>query len=247
MTPFLLRRLKSDVELEIPPKKEIIVYAPLSHTQQQLYKACLDKTLLQYVEQKEDETVPLSRQTDKENPSDVMPSCRPQRKTAKTLTSLNEDSLWERAMSEKTVSDSVKVKRVTPRSEINVKVNNMHMQMRKVCNHPYLIEYPLTEQGQYRVDEELVTSCGKMKLLDCLLPALKQQGHKVGRWVSRTFVMLSVAYNTYCVQILLFSQMTSLLNIVEDYLMMRKYNYCRLDGSTQFLDRQVQASQMLFI
>jgi ATP-dependent DNA helicase len=232
LTPFLLRRLKSDVELEIPPKKEIIVYAPLSRTQQLLYKACLDQTLIrymdrkegetvsQYIEQKEAEIVSLNRQVGKENPSDTKPSCRPQRRAAKPLVSLNEDSLWDTAVSGKSVSNSVKGKCVTSSSEVNIKVCNMQMQMRKVCNHPYLIEYPLTE-GQYRVDEELVTSCGKMKLLDCLLPALKHDGHKI----------------------LLFSQMTSLLDIVEDYLMMRNYNYCRLDGSTHFLDRQVQIEQ----
>ena len=40
LTPFLLRRLKSDVELLIPPKREILVYAPLTltKTQQDYYK-----------------------------------------------------------------------------------------------------------------------------------------------------------------------------------------------------------------
>jgi len=45
LTPFLLRRLKTDVELSLPPKKEILVYAPLTLKQQTFYKASLDKTL----------------------------------------------------------------------------------------------------------------------------------------------------------------------------------------------------------
>ena len=49
LTPFLLRRLKSDVELEVPPKKEVLVYAPLTKKQQEFYKATLNKTILNIV------------------------------------------------------------------------------------------------------------------------------------------------------------------------------------------------------
>lgn len=45
LTPFLLRRLKSDVTLEVPPKKEIIVYAPLSAKQEAFYTAVVNKTI----------------------------------------------------------------------------------------------------------------------------------------------------------------------------------------------------------
>ena len=46
LTPFLLRRLKSDVDLTIPPKKEVYVYAPLTEKQQSFYKSTLDRTIL---------------------------------------------------------------------------------------------------------------------------------------------------------------------------------------------------------
>lgn len=45
LTPFLLRRLKSDVTLEVPPKKEIIVYAPLTAKQEAFYTAVVNKTI----------------------------------------------------------------------------------------------------------------------------------------------------------------------------------------------------------
>lgn len=54
------------------------------------------------------------------------------------------------------------------------------MQLRKCCNHPYLLEYPLTESGDYKIDEDLVQTCGKMKLLDAMLSELKLRKHKVG-------------------------------------------------------------------
>lgn len=73
LTPFLLRRLKTDVEFSLPPKKEILVYAPLtrfqvlyiyinlqllyivpSYTspppQEKYYKSLLDHTIFELVE-----------------------------------------------------------------------------------------------------------------------------------------------------------------------------------------------------
>lgn len=75
-----------------------------------------------------------------------------------------------------------------------------------------------TPQGEYRIDEELVTSSGKLQLLDRLLPALRAQGHKV----------------------LIFSQMTKMLDILQDYCWLRKFGFCRLDGSVSYSDREEQ-------
>ena len=71
------------------------------------------------------------------------------------------------------------------------------MDMRKTCNHPYLIEYPLTEDGNfYRSDEDMVDICGKLKVLDQMINELVERGHKI----------------------LVFSQMTRMLDILGDYL-----------------------------
>ncbi|XP_071091615.1 chromodomain-helicase-DNA-binding protein 8-like isoform X2 [Haliotis cracherodii] len=95
---------------------------------------------------------------------------------------------------------------------------NTMMELRKCCNHPYLVqgaEDKILEEARekYGNDTEqlcsaLVHSCGKMVLMDKLLPKLKQGGHKV----------------------LIFSQMIRVLDILEDYLIQRKYLYERLDG-----------------
>ena len=55
-------------------------------------------------------------------------------------------------------------------------------------------------------------------MLDKLLKYLKLQGSRV----------------------LIFSQMTRMLDILEDYCMWRGYQYCRLDGQTLHEDRQAQ-------
>lgn len=56
-----------------------------------------------------------------------------------------------------------------------------------------------------------------MILLDKLLAKLKAQGHRV----------------------LIFSQFSRMLDILEDYLIWRGYEYCRLDGNTSLEDRTI--------
>jgi chromatin-remodeling ATPase INO80 len=62
----------------------------------------------------------------------------------------------------------------------------------------------------------LVTDCAKMKFLDGLLAKLNAGNHRV----------------------LIFCQMTKMLDILEDYLCWRKYTYYRMDGSTNLQDRR---------
>ncbi|KAJ9537307.1 LOW QUALITY PROTEIN: hypothetical protein OSB04_030040 [Centaurea solstitialis] len=86
--------------------------------------------------------------------------------------------------------------------------------LRKCCNHPYLFQG--AEPGPpYTTGDHLVENAGKMVLLDKLLPKLKERDSRV----------------------LIFSQMTRLLDILEDYLMYRGYLYCRIDGNTGGEDR----------
>ncbi|KAG7258428.1 hypothetical protein CRUP_031798 [Coryphaenoides rupestris] len=73
---------------------------------------------------------------------------------------------------------------------------NVLMQLRKCCNHPYLFDG--AEPGPpYTTDLHLAVNSGKMMVLDKLLPKMKEQGSRV----------------------LIFSQMTRILDILEDYCM----------------------------
>ncbi|KAL8162672.1 hypothetical protein V2J09_014161 [Rumex salicifolius] len=90
-------------------------------------------------------------------------------------------------------------------------LQNLSMQLRKCCNHPYLFA------DGYNIwrKEEIVRASGKFELLDRLLPKLKRAGHRV----------------------LLFSQMTRLLDILEVYLKIHDFKYLRLDGSSKTEER----------
>eukprot|EP01018_Ginkgo_biloba_P028641 Gb_26709 [translate_table: standard] len=91
-------------------------------------------------------------------------------------------------------------------------LQNKCMELRKVCNHPFL-NYNLNDQYP---NEYIVRSCGKLWVLDRILIKLHYTGHRV----------------------LLFSTMTKLLDILEDYLQWRCLQYRRLDGSTGLDDRE---------
>ncbi|XP_053086546.1 probable global transcription activator SNF2L1 isoform X2 [Pangasianodon hypophthalmus] len=157
LRPFLLRRIKREVEKSLPPKKEVKIYLGLSKMQREWYTRILMKDI------------------------DILNSAGKMDK---------------------------------------MRLLNILMQLRKCCNHPYLFDG--AEPGPpYTTDTHLVTNSGKMLALDKLLPKLHEQGSRV----------------------LIFSQMTRVLDILEDYCMWRGYEYCRLDGNTPHEDRQ-QAIEM---
>ncbi|KAL7490103.1 hypothetical protein ACHAW6_015831 [Cyclotella cf. meneghiniana] len=90
-------------------------------------------------------------------------------------------------------------------------LNNVVMQLRKVCNHPFLF----TKEG-YHINDDIIRSSGKFELLDRMLPKLKAAGHRV----------------------LMFTQMVKMMPILEDYFAYRGFTSIRLDGSTTADERE---------
>lgn len=153
LRPFLLRRVKSDVEKSLLPKKEVNLYIGMSDMQVKWYKKILEK-------------------------------------------------------------DIDAVNGAAGKRESKTRLLNIVMQLRKCCNHPYLFEG--AEPGPpYTTDEHLIYNAGKMIMLDKILVRMKKQGSRV----------------------LIFSQMSRVLDILEDYCVFRDHKYCRIDGSTAHEDR----------
>lgn len=91
---------------------------------------------------------------------------------------------------------------------------NIMMELKKISNHPYMFQGAEERvlNGSTRREDQikgLITSSGKMMLLDQLLTKLKKDGHRV----------------------LIFSQMVKMLDILGDYLRIRGYQFQRLDGT----------------
>lgn len=189
LKPYLLRRVKEDVEKSLPPKEETILEVSLTPIQKTYYKAIYDK---------------------------------------------NTTFLFKGVKTKNTPS-----------------LMNIVMELRKCCNHPFLIggaeeriladavaiaskpDAPRNQDNQdvetagqggalapsidYRTVsfEQLVKSSGKMVILSKLLPKLKEGGHRV----------------------LIFSQMVRVLDLLEDFLRWQEHKFERLDGSKTAFSR----------
>lgn len=152
--PYILRRLKEDVEKSVPPKEETLIEVELTLQQKQYYRALYEKNVgfLQKNKKK----------------------------------ALDGPSL-----------------------------NNLAMQLRKCCNHLFLlngveIEIRNLKENQGVSEADLLArGSGKLVLLDKLLPRLKENGHRV----------------------LIFSQFKIMLDVLEDYLVAKQEKFERIDGS----------------
>lgn len=158
--PYILRRLKEDVEKSVPPKEETLIEVELTVSQKQYY----------------------------------------------------------RALYEKNVSFLHKNKRALDGPSLN----NLAMQLRKCCNHLFLLNGVEDEFRAERAADNisegdlLVKASGKLVLLDKLLPRLKEQGHRI----------------------LVFSQFKIMLDILEDFFEEREMKFERIDGSITGNKRQ---------
>lgn len=93
-----------------------------------------------------------------------------------------EDSAASRALSRTASTASTRELRAleAKRGVNQLKLQNVVMQLRKVCNHPWLFDWPVDRKtGEYVINEGLIAASGKMLLLDRLLGGLFERGHKV--------------------------------------------------------------------
>jgi chromodomain-helicase-DNA-binding protein 4 len=94
------------------------------------------------------------------------------------------------------------------------------MELRKCCNHPWLFTGGLPPPGEVPDGEtgivQLIAASGKLALLDKMMGKLKERGHRV----------------------LIYSQFTRTLDLLEDWAALRRWGYQRIDGDVPGLERQ---------
>ncbi|KAL2019689.1 hypothetical protein VTK56DRAFT_9308 [Thermocarpiscus australiensis] len=155
LRPFLLRRLKKDVEKDLPDKTEKVIKCKFSALQARLYKQMVTH--------------------------------------------------------QKIIVSDGKGGKTGARG-----LSNMIMQLRKLCNHPFVFDEVENQMNPANVSNDLLwRTAGKFELLDRILPKYKATGHRV----------------------LMFFQMTAIMDIMEDFLRFRNIQYLRLDGTTKSEDR----------
>ncbi|KAI3462493.1 hypothetical protein Pfo_019156 [Paulownia fortunei] len=101
------------------------------------------------------------------------------------------------------------------------KLNNLVIQLRKNCNHPDLLESAFDGSYCYPPVEQIVEQCGKFQLLDRLLAKLFARKHKV----------------------LIFSQWTKILDIMDYYFSEKGFEVCRIDGNVKLAERRRQIQE----
>lgn len=254
LKPFLLRRMKNEVEKDLPPKKESVIflfsagacckltvrceryllYAPLTKQQKEIYDAVVSKSIRSLLIDRKTGSQPASSReaTPASAPSSpggsiasTASSARGRRAKKRSYAEKSDDQFFDdlengsaapededvdlqqrgRDFKQKQARPSVSLLRLRPlliRSEYAVKsvnglkLQNLVMQLRKTCNHPWLFDWPVDSRtGEQLINEDLINASGKMLMLNQLLTALFDKGHKV----------------------LLFSQFTSMLDIVQDW------------------------------
>ncbi|KAL6306502.1 SNF2 family N-terminal domain-containing protein [Sparassis latifolia] len=240
LRPFLLRRLKSDVETDLPPKKEYVLYAPLSEHQREIYDAIVDGTLRALLvkeaggkstsfkpEEEDEEEVPLKVQAARKEAKSKYSARLRQNRQRNYSVDGSDDDYFEKLESgpqkpKATGKSAEDLGREWQRKSMMKKINGMKlqntvMQLRKVCSHPFLFDWPVDPNTRAPVlNEDLVSTSGKMMVLDRLLEELFRRDHKV----------------------LLFSQFTTVLDIIEDWAVgLKGWPICRIDGSTSMTDR----------
>lgn len=156
LRPFLLRRLKKDVEKDLPNKVEKVLKCQMSALQSKLYSMMLKYNAL------------FTGSGPGQKPNTIK------------------------------------------------NANNQLMQLRKICNHPFVyeeVENLINPRSE--TNDSIWRVAGKFELLDRILPKFQKTGHRV----------------------LLFFQMTQIMDIMEDFLRLRGMKYMRLDGGTKADDR----------
>jgi ATP-dependent helicase STH1/SNF2 len=149
LRPFLLRRMKSEVESQLPGKAEYVLKCELSCMQKLMYRQIQGQGLC-------------------------------------------------------TVGSGGQLK-VSG-------LNNVEMQLRKVCNHPYLhFNEEQYNKARQETPEHIWRSSGKFELLARILPKLQVLRHRV----------------------LIFSQMVKLMDLLQDHLKQYGVKHLRLDGHTK--------------
>jgi SWI/SNF-related matrix-associated actin-dependent regulator of chromatin subfamily A member 5 len=210
LSVFMLRRIKDQVSIKLPSRKEVTLLVSLTDQQAELYRQLLcglDSSTIEVVMREAEKEISRVNSTGE------------LRKTASSanLEGNNTSSSAENNNNDSTaltLTKSTKSESFSNDSEWR-KLMNILLQLRKICNHTYLI--PQVAPEPYVVTEDIVSGSGKLLMLDRMLPALKQDGHRV----------------------LIFSQFTSMLDILEDYCELRDYPYVRLDGETNRVKRRL--------
>lgn len=232
LSVFLLRRLKSQVHIPMPSLKVVTLLVPLTETQKRWYRKLIGgmswEVIGKVMSITEDDKVDMNVV----NNSSPSLNTTPNVDAVKKELSENVEDIQQENKSfdvDRESYDVVDSQTLIKEADWR-QLMNLLLQLRKVCNHCSLLRYSESDDEEETLgavvdvagnrmneEEEFLEGSGKIKLLDRILPRLKGKSHRV----------------------LIFSQFTSMLDILEEYCELRDYAFVRLDGNTNRVQRRL--------
>ncbi|OCT58042.1 hypothetical protein XELAEV_18002705mg [Xenopus laevis] len=239
LKPFMLRRIKKDVENELSDKIEILMYCSLTTRQKLLYQALKNKISIDDLLQSSMDTAQQAQNTT----SSLMNLVMQFRKVC------NHSDLFERQETWSPFHFSLRPYQISKFLFRHGNINCMNWSRNRwlrVLLSPFApdhIQQSLFHRNGsdkescfsflrffdvcsaeianlmlrgHLPSESLITDSGKLYALDLLLTRLKSHGHRV----------------------LIYSQMTRMIDLLEEYMVYRKHTYMRLDGSSKISERR---------
>ncbi|CAG9772280.1 unnamed protein product [Ceutorhynchus assimilis] len=226
LAPFMLRRCKKDVLFNMVPKKEVTVYCPMSPLQIKLYDYVIARNIQGLQGLPTDDI-------DLDGPRPKRKCIRKMDYSFRSLDRYIKNACLMKPSRD--IEDETNIPGlIIDKCDLNMNNSELQkykkevmvrltmlscmMMFKKIVNHPYLVHFPLdpnSKEKRLLINEELIKSSGKLLVLDTLLPELKKRGHKI----------------------LLFSQLCMGLDLIEEYMILRNYEYRRLDGSDKLAAR----------
>ncbi|KAI5363340.1 Putative helicase, Zinc finger, FYVE/PHD-type, Zinc finger, RING/FYVE/PHD-type [Septoria linicola] len=221
---IMLRRMKSspEVNLGLPPKEEVLLYLPLTPMQRFWYTRLLTRAdnatlsdLFSGAQDKEAEAL-------KQETNDAQLALLEEAGAALTKAEdVDTTGVW--AESKAIMEQAMQSQETDKQSGTWKKLMNLLMQLRKACNHPYLL--PGAAPPHYDIGDHVKHASSKFLVLDKLIDELAiKQGKKV----------------------LIFSGFTSMLNLCEELFYTKGANtstgpfkFARLDGGTSRAQRNL--------
>lgn len=216
----MIRRLKSDpnINLHIPPKTEVLLYLPLTPFQRFWYERVLTKlpnNTLQdlFGNSKDKEQAVLQEEKSEDKELAEIEKNEP-----------NEFAVESRAMIQQAIAQEEKADKDDKDVDAYKKLQNLVMQLRKICIHPYQIKGASPEP--YLLGDHLIHASSKFIILSKMIDELVVGQKK---------------------KVIIFSGFTMTLDYVEDLLLTKgsagyqaPFHHVRFDGGTSRARRNLQ-------
>ncbi|KAL4818744.1 SNF2 family N-terminal domain-containing protein [Aspergillus spinulosporus] len=261
LKPFLLRRVKTDVETALPKKREYILYAPLTPEQKDLYREILNGTGRQYLEEKATERL-MAKNGMVSRPGSLKRSASSSVVSTpnKSVRSSRDSTPGSRASSTRRRKAPQSYKDISDR-EFNSKLRKLEQGLEEDLD----IEESIDESEQEEIERANTIKLAKREIA----------GKKMQNPVMQARLACNSPHNFYWPwaddpssidetlvtasgkmllldrlvpsllskghKILIFSQFKTQLDILQDWATyLRSWNCCRIDGAISQADRQAQ-------